>query len=45
MKYIIKNNIEKEIEAKDKDEAMALFYEELAQENSCLEHYITIEKK
>jgi hypothetical protein len=41
--FTIKCDVEKEIEAKDEDEAMALFYDELAQENDCLENHTTIE--
>lgn len=43
-KYLIQCDVEKEIEAKDEDEAMALFYDELAEENDCLENHTTIKE-
>lgn len=43
MKYIIKCDIEKEIEANDDYEAMELFYSELAEANDCLENHTKIE--
>jgi len=42
--YIIKCDVEKEIEAQDEDEAMQFFYDELAEENDCLENHTTIEE-
>jgi len=43
MKYKITCDIEKEIEAKDEDEAIKLFYDELGQENDTLENHTAIE--
>jgi len=43
-KYIIKCDVVKEIEAVDEDEAMEFFYDELAEENDCLENHTTIEE-
>ena len=42
-KYVIKCDVEKEIEAKNEEEAMKLFYEELGNENDRLENHITVE--
>jgi len=43
--YIIKCDIEKEIEAENEEEAIRLFYDELALENDFLDNHIKIMKK
>ena len=43
-KYIITCPIQKEIEAKDENEAMSFFYDELAEQNDCLDNHLNIER-
>ena len=42
--YTIGCDIQKEIQAQDEDEVMEMFYDELAEENDCLENHTTIEE-
>ena len=44
LNYLVKCDVEKEIEAIDEDEAMQLFYEELGNDNEALNNYVTVEE-